>query len=118
VDADGTVHFLTDGVMRASHRTLGTPFYDKFGLPWSSSTAADVEAAPVLTEGVAELRFDLQPTANLFEAGHRIRLVITGADAHTNLTVPIFPAPEASVWVGGEYPSRIEVPVLGSGSSP
>ena len=112
VDADGTVRYLTDGVMKASHRKRGTPFYEKLGLPWSSSTKADVDAAEPLTTSVAELTFDLQPTANLFEAGHRIRIVITGADAHTNLTIPLAPPPDLTVWHGGDRASHVVLPMI------
>ena len=59
VDADGAVHFLTEAVIRASHRTLGTAPYDNMGLPWPSSTAADIAATPPLNEGPAFMTTDL-----------------------------------------------------------
>ena len=112
VNADGSAVYLTDGVVRASHSALGEAPYDKFGLPFLTSSAADVEAAAALNEGVMTLTFDLQPIANRFEKGHRIRIVVTGADADNNMTFPFVPAPTQSLHLGGAEPSRIELPVL------
>lgn len=112
VNADGSAVYLTDGVVRASHSALGEAPYDKFGLPFLTSSAADVEAAPALNEGPLMLTFDLQPIANRFEKGHRIRIVITGADADNNMTFPFVPAPTQSLHLGGAEPSRIELPVM------
>jgi putative CocE/NonD family hydrolase len=113
VDASGRVTYLSDGALRASHRTLGAPPYrDYLGLPYPSSLRADVEAAPRFDEAVAQLRFDLQPTANLFERGHRIRIAVTAADADDHVTIPILPEPEVTLFFGGDQPSQIELPVL------
>ena len=111
VDHQGAVHQLTDGVIRASHRELGQPSYDALGLPRTDSTSRIVTNTPPLGDVPERLTFDLHPTAVRFQRGHRIRLVITGADAHTNLTIPQEPPPLISLWSGSEYPSRVLLPI-------
>jgi hypothetical protein len=44
-----------------------------------------------------ELVFDLQPTSNVFERGHRIRPRVTGADAGNYATPRVEPAPTLRV---------------------
>jgi predicted acyl esterase len=112
VDDEGDVTYVTDGRMRASFRTLGEPMYDVGGLPWPDCRRAVVEATPPLDAGVAELRFDLMPTGHLFDAGHRIRVVITHADEGNALTIPMTPPPTVEIFYGGRHASSIELPVL------
>ncbi len=115
VDGEGAVTYVTDGRMRASFRTLGEPMYEVGGLPWPDCRRAVVEATPPLDVGVAELRFDLMPTGHLFDAGHRIRVVITHADEGNAITIPMTPAPTVEVLFGGEHASFLEVPVMTAG---
>jgi predicted acyl esterase len=112
IDADGSSRFVTDGYARALHRTLGKPPYDYLGLPWLSSLRADGLAVTPLSAGLAELTFDLQPIANRFEAGHRLRVTIQGADADNNWTFPSVPAASVTVARSASHPSRISLPVL------
>jgi predicted acyl esterase len=113
VDAAGVPLLLTEGVILASHRTLGSPPYDNLGLPWLDGRERIVRATPPLSaERPALLEFALQPTAARFRKGHRLRLVIAGADAHTNLTVPYEPAPTLTVWSGAATASRLLLPVV------
>ncbi|MEM6416075.1 MAG: CocE/NonD family hydrolase [Pseudomonadota bacterium] len=114
VDADGTVHLLSDGLMRASYRILGDPPYDYLNLPWSKGTADAVAATAPLNTETASLAFALKPIANRFEKGNRIRVVITGADADGTLLIPITPAPTQEIVIGGVSPSLIELPILNS----
>jgi uncharacterized protein len=111
VDENGAATFVSDGVMLASHRKLGTPFYNAFGVPWSSSTKADVDTTAPINTTVGDLEFSLQPSALEFAKGHRIRLVVTGADANTNLTIPYAASPVISVHLGTREGSRLVVPV-------
>ena len=52
------------------------------------------------------------PTGYRFDRGHRIRLVITHADADNALVVPQTPRPEVKVFFGGEHASEVSLPVL------
>jgi len=112
VEADGYSRYLTQASLLASHRTLGTPKFSNLGLPWATSTRADVDATAPLTDGVAEVQIVLEPVGNLFNAGHRIRVTITGADADLNWSVPRSPPARLTVERNAEYPSRIVLPIV------
>lgn len=110
IGSDGKISMLTDGVIRASHRVLGRAPYRNLGLPYSDSRKAVVDATPALDAGrPVTVRFDLQPVAARFRVGSRIRLVITGADANSNLTIPYDPPTKIGIHVRG---SRIELPLI------
>jgi predicted acyl esterase len=77
-------------------------------LPYHRGFAQDKELLP---DEPSELIFDLYPTANLFEAGHRIRLSITCADYDNNKTPQINPVPQVTIYRNAEMPSRILLPI-------
>lgn len=104
-------HYITEGTLRASHRALTTAPYENPGLPYHRSHAEDIAALPVGKP--VELVFDLHPTSNIFDAGHRIRVTITGADKDNTLTPELSPAPTVSVYRNAEYASYIVLPVIG-----
>ena len=110
VDADGYVHYLTEGVLRASHRALGEPPYRYLGLPYHRSFAEDIEALPADTP--VELVFDLHPTSVLLQGGEHLRVRVVGADAETFLTPQLDPAPTVSVHRDAAHASYIELPVI------
>ena len=60
------------------------------GLPWHRSYKEDIE---VLTVKPEKLVFDMQPTSNIFDKGHRMRVTITCADKDNFLTSPVSPGP-------------------------
>ena len=109
VRPDGYSDYVTEGWLRASHRALAEPPYDRLGLPYHRSHAEDV--APLPSEPV-ELVFDLLPTSKIFRAGHRIRLTIAGSD-YGNFATPVtLPAPRMSIHRAGERTSRLILPVV------
>jgi len=109
VDSTGHSGYVTEGVLRASHRRLGKPPFDNFGLPWPESFKEDITPLPT---GPAELVLDLHPTAKRFQAGHRIRVTVQGADRDTHLAVHPKPPPRVSIYHDTDHRSRIELPVL------
>ncbi len=108
VDAAGVSHYISEGVLRASHRALAEAPWDNLGLPFQRSFAEDVQPLPDGAPG--ELVMDLLPTANIFNAGHRIRVTIMGADAD-NIELPAT-APTIQVHRTRAHPSRIVLPVV------
>jgi len=108
VEPDGRSTYITDGCLRASHRRLTDPPYKNMGLPYHRSFAKDKEPLP---EQPCEITFDMYPTANLFEAGHRMRLSITCADCDNCQTPEVAPVPEVTVYRDSRRPSRIMIPV-------
>ena len=115
---DGKANVVSFGRLAASQRKESKPPYDALGLPWHSGRAAEVQVLqpgrPVL------LRFALTPTARVFKAGHRLRVVITGADPRQRNLASLReePPPQLTVQVGGTAASRIELPLLRAGQSP
>lgn len=107
---DGRSHYITEGVLRASHRALHTPPFDNFGLPYHRSYAADVE--PLTPGEPVELVFDLHPTSNIFDAGHRIRVRVSNADAGNFAALVLDPPPSITIHRDAAHPSRIVLPVI------
>jgi putative CocE/NonD family hydrolase len=107
VTPDGVSSYVTEGILRVSHRALTDPEFETLGLPYHRSHVADKAALP---DGeIAELVFDLYPTSNVFNAGNRIRLTITGADAD-NTEAPV--GASFTVLRGPEHPSSIRLPIV------
>ena len=110
IEPPGRSAYVSEGQLRASHRRLATPPYDRMGLPYHRSYAEDMQT---LEAGVAaELVFDLQPVSYLFESGHRIRVTITCADKDTFSTPIVEPTPVVNLLHGPSHPSRIVLPVI------
>jgi putative CocE/NonD family hydrolase len=112
VDAQGLSHYVSEGAIKASHRALGDPFYDNIGLPFHRSHADD--AQPMKPGKPTELIFDLLPTANLFDAGHRVRITVTGADVDNAIPLSQDPPPTVTVYRGKKMASYISLPVVGA----
>ncbi len=107
---DGTSRFVSDGMLRASHRKLGEAPYDTAGLPYHPSNAADIE---LLTPNEpVELVIELSPSSRLFKKGNRIRVTITCADANTFETPVVSPAPKITLYRSEKRPSRIVLPII------
>ncbi|HET9227073.1 MAG TPA: CocE/NonD family hydrolase, partial [Thermoanaerobaculia bacterium] len=110
VDAKGVSHYVTEGALRASHRATADPGYDYLGMPWHRSFSADV--SPLPRGEPVELAFDLFPTSNLFDAGHRIRVTVTGADKINATTPEHTPAPRLVFHREPGRASYIVLPVI------
>ena len=110
VDPDGTSTYLTEGTLRASYRATTDAPWNNMGLPFHRGNEADV--APLPPGEPVELVFDMQPTSNVFDAGHRIRITITGADADTYAALVFDPPPTVSLYRGGDHASHVVLPVI------
>ncbi|MCC5983372.1 MAG: CocE/NonD family hydrolase [Rhodobacteraceae bacterium] len=85
--ADGSLHYVTEGVLRALHRmTAPAPPEQNWSWPYRDFSRAN--SAPLVPGEVAELRFALLPTAWRFARGSRIRLSIAGADSDHYMQLP------------------------------
>ena len=110
VDAEGSSRYISEGALRASHRSLYEPYYDNLGLPFHRSHEEDLVE---LTPGEpAELVFDLQPTSNVFNAGNRIRITMTCADSDNALTPEQSPPPTVTVYRNAGQASYISLPII------
>jgi putative CocE/NonD family hydrolase len=110
VDGDGNATYITEGVLRASHRTLSLAPFDNFGLPWHDHFQSGLQ--PIPNGEPFELVFDLRPTAWNFSPGKQIRITIAFADAG-NFDTPILdPAPTLQVLRDMNHPTYVELPIV------
>jgi uncharacterized protein len=57
-----------------------------------------------------KLRFDLLPISIVFQAGHRIRLLISFADGAA--TPQVNPAPKVTIYRDTAHPSSLTLPII------
>jgi putative CocE/NonD family hydrolase len=110
VDRHGNSTYITEGSLRASHRTLGQAPYDMLGLPYHTHFQSELK--PIPAGEPVELVFDLLPTAYQFQQGRRIRLVIACADADNFATPVLNPVPGLQVWRNTSHPSYVDLPIV------
>lgn len=110
VDAAGESAYVTEGVLRASHRNLAKADWDNAGLPFQRSFAQD--RTPLPKGEVTRLEMDLHPIANVFNKGNRIRIVIMGADSDNTEKPPVPEGTVITIHRSDEYPSAIQLPIL------
>ncbi len=110
VDRDGVSHLVTEGQLRLSMRMTDpaqkATWHDHF---WRRQKREDV--LPVEPGTWYEVDIDLLPTAHLFNAGHRIRVTVMGADKD-NTVLPEHQDAELGVALGGAHGSRLVLPVV------
>ncbi len=109
VHPDGLSEYLTEGCLRASHRSLEQAPYRGLSLPYHPSTQA------LLVYGLrepVELCFDMLPIAAIISAGFRLRLRVVGADRDNALALRM--PPGAPLWVhrGNRFSSLLELPLM------
>lgn len=89
LDRTGQAVELSRGFLKASHREVD-PDRSEEWLPYHPHTRSE----PVPVDEVVEYRIELSPMANVFRAGHRLRLSIMAADN------PFNPGDEAELGYG------------------
>jgi uncharacterized protein len=110
VDSNGNSTYITEGELRASHRTLSLPPFENFGLPWRNHFESEIQ--PIPKGEPFELVFDMRPTAWQFSAGKQIRITVTFADAG-NFDTPILnPAPTLQLLRDAGHPSYVDLPIV------
>ena len=109
VEADGTVRYVTEGVLRALHRKEAPP-PGNYKAAWPFRTYSRADASPLTPGEATLLRFPLLPTSWTFRRGSRIRLAIAGADADHYAQAPHGRPPVLTVHHGGALASAIDLP--------
>lgn len=111
VDPSGKAQVLAIGRLAASHRALETAPYNNLGLPYHSGLQKDVK--PLVPGQAVDLTFALSPRSYTVGAGHRLRLVVTGADARQRNLAEIKDG-LAKTWTlfSGPGGSRIDIPFI------
>jgi putative CocE/NonD family hydrolase len=109
VAPDGsTTSYSMHGRLRASLRKEATAPYDNLGLPWHPFREADVQ--PLVPGEPVQLHFDVLPFSMVFEAGHKIRVILTFADEAA--TPRLDPAPTVSIYRDAERSSSVTLPII------
>jgi uncharacterized protein len=109
VEPDGASRYISEGVLRGSHRALDQPPFRYLGLPYHSGAAAQVTDLPPTA---VEFVLDLHPTACVFRAGQRIRITLAGCDRDNASTPAHHPPPVLQVLRHGRFASRVDLPLL------
>jgi hypothetical protein len=109
VEADGTVRYVTEGVLRAIHRTEA-PCPREYRTTWPWRTFARADARPMPAGEPQLLKFALLPVAWRFAKASRIRLSIAGADADHFVQTPHGRPPVLSLLGGGDRASVLDLP--------
>jgi len=110
VEADGTVRYVTEGLLRALHRKE-SPAPAAYRTTWPFRSFRREDAAPLVPGKAERIRIPLLPTAWRFRAGSRIRLSLAGADADHCVQVPHGRPPVLTVLRGGDRASVLELPL-------
>jgi hypothetical protein len=108
VDINGVSRYISEGMLRASHRKLHPAPFNNLGLPYHRSFQEDIEKLP--SEPV-ELVFDLIPISKVFVAGNRIRITITCADKDNAYSPTVIPAPTVRLYRNASVPSHVKLPI-------
>ncbi len=107
---NGRARNVSSGWMRASHRPwssrdehLSDPAYDPFDPFYDKG---DRNPAYINAGELYEYDLELWPTCNVFKAGHRIRLSLSGSDfPHL---IPLLTPSENTILIDAEHPARLE----------
>lgn len=95
------------GRLRASMRKEEKAPYNNLGLPWHPCREKDVQ--PLVPGEATQLRFDMLPMSIVFQAGHRIRLILSFADTPTPVVTP---APTVTIYRDATHKSSVTLPIL------
>ncbi len=107
VEADGTVRYVTEGLLRALHRKEA-PHPPEYQSPWPFRTYHRADAKP-LVPGVAEcMRVVMLPVSWVFKPGSRLRFSLAGTDADHVKQIPHGRPPVLTLHHG---PSALELPL-------
>ncbi|HSN98508.1 MAG TPA: CocE/NonD family hydrolase [Candidatus Nanopelagicales bacterium] len=109
VTADGQVHYVTEGQLRAIHRAITREAPYAGAVPCHSFRSGD--AAPLGPGEVVEMVIDLLPLSHRLRRGSAVRLALAGAD-RDHFTAPPDAGATWRVHRGAGRASRLELPVM------
>jgi putative CocE/NonD family hydrolase len=102
--------YLTEGILRASHRVLSKAPYYNLSLPYHRHYKS--ELVPIPAGEPVELVFDLLPISHQFRAGNRIRISVTCADADNFETPTLKGSPKVCLLRNSAHASFVEFPLI------
>ena len=108
VTESGASYYVTEGLLRASHRAVSRPDFNNLGLPYHRSFQEDVVG---IGNDKTELTFDLLPTSFLFKKNHRIRVTVVCSDKDNAASPALNPPPEIKLLRNSNHQSHILLPI-------
>jgi uncharacterized protein len=108
---DGTIRYITEGMLRALHRDLAPPT-ETYVTAWPYRDFTRARARPLAPGEMTELTFAMLPTSWQVPAGHCIVLTIAGADRDNFALWPYGRPGRWQISMGGPVASRVMLPVL------
>ena len=110
VEGDGRSRYVTEGFLRALHRTTA-PRPAHYRGDWTFHPCTRARAQPLTPGEAVTLEITLLPVSWVFAPGSRLRLAIAGADALHFPAVPQGCPPVLSFHLGGAEGSCIDLPL-------
>lgn len=107
---DGTIRYVTEGMLRALHRKESTP-PETYSATWPQRSFTEADASPLTPGEAVTMRFALMATSWRFKQGHRIRIAIAGADKDNFSRLPHGRPGHWKIHRGGAQASTIELPI-------
>lgn len=112
VAPDGTSYVVSQGRLAASHRKEVKAPFETLDMPWHPSRAEDI--APLQPGKAVSVAIPMLPAARVIKAGHRLRLIVAGADPRQRNLANIkqTPPPVLTLVHGGRDAARLDLPWL------
>lgn len=108
VEANGSVHYITEGQLRLMQRKVDAkPLYKRNG-PSHSYRRQDLQPMPIGEP--EELKITSLPISYAISAGSRLRITVVGADKGHSDEVKEKPT-DYVIYAGDSYPSSVVLPV-------
>ncbi|WP_321489103.1 CocE/NonD family hydrolase [uncultured Hyphomonas sp.] len=108
---DGTVSYLTEGVIRAIHRAPADPATLPYDMGAAPHSFREDDMLPVTPGEQMKVEFALNPVAARLNPGERIRLAIAGADTAYFRRYSEGQPENFTVSFGPDSPSRLTLPL-------
>ena len=110
VEADGTVRYVTEGMLRAIHRKETPPPHNyRATWPWRSFARNDAKPMPIGEP--QNMRIPMLPISWRFAKGSSIRISISGADGDHFAQTPHGRPPCITLHSGSDAGSMVELPI-------
>ncbi|PZQ77462.1 MAG: hydrolase [Variovorax paradoxus] len=109
VESDGTCRYITEGLLRASHRATATP-PENYQCCWPYRTFTRDDATRLEPGKETSMTFALLPVSWTLRAGSRLRISLAGADCDHFAQVPHGRPPLLEFLIGRDG-TRFDVPL-------
>lgn len=110
IEADGTTHYITEGMLRALHRAEAEPPRE-YRTTWPYRTFFRSDTRPLKGGTRERMRFALLPVSWTLKKGSRLRISLAGADVDHFPQVPHGRPPRLDFIIGGSDASFIDLPL-------